>query len=227
MPPAHNRLVGFSLIELLVVIAIVSVLAALAISALAKARQSSAQAACLSQLRQIGHAMNLFANDNDGYYPEGWDPGTQETFASKLANYIQCDLRRKRSVFISPVANPITADDDSPHNITYGMHGLLGLAGGDRAKPKRFQVQRPSQVILVGNTVQQPSNHNRSACTIYAPSEVFWSGCDYPLDERIPVQEADGNLAYPNSRVNCVFVDGHVASIKKGEVTWGHLLPLR
>jgi len=227
MPPVQTRLRGFTLIELLIVIAIVAILAALAVPAVGRVRESAAQASCLSQVRQIGLAMNLYANEHDGYYPEAWDPVTQETFAAKLREYSQTDLRQKKSIFVSPLAEPITANDDSPHNITYGMHGLLGLARNDPSKPKRLQVQRPSQVILVANTVQQSGNFNRSSSSIYSPSELYWIDCDYALDQRIPVQDSDGNLAYPTSRVNCVFVDGHAAPIKKGEVTWGNLLPLR
>ncbi|MBI4025256.1 MAG: prepilin-type N-terminal cleavage/methylation domain-containing protein [Verrucomicrobia bacterium] len=71
-----TRRSAFTLIELLVVIAIIAILAALLSPALKSARDSAKQIACMSNLKQIGTAFLLYANDNDGYaigfgYPAG------------------------------------------------------------------------------------------------------------------------------------------------------------
>ncbi len=60
---------AFTLIELLVVIAIVAVLASLLLPALARAKDSTRSAQCLSQLRQIGLALRLYAEDNEDEFP--------------------------------------------------------------------------------------------------------------------------------------------------------------
>jgi len=62
---------AFTLIELLVVIAILAILAALMLPALASAREKGWQAACLSNLRQMGLAIHAYASDNDGKIPYG------------------------------------------------------------------------------------------------------------------------------------------------------------
>lgn len=62
---------GFSLIELLVVIATVATLTGLMLPALASAREAARAAACLSNLRQAGLAVALYANDHRGHAPPG------------------------------------------------------------------------------------------------------------------------------------------------------------
>jgi prepilin-type N-terminal cleavage/methylation domain-containing protein/prepilin-type processing-associated H-X9-DG protein len=62
---------AFTLTELLVVIAIISILAALLLPALSSGRDAGRKAQCLSNLRQIGIAIQTYAADNDGTIPFG------------------------------------------------------------------------------------------------------------------------------------------------------------
>jgi general secretion pathway protein G len=60
---------GFTLIELLVVIAVIALLASLLLPVLASAKGKARQAKCASNMRQIGLALQMYADDHDGWMP--------------------------------------------------------------------------------------------------------------------------------------------------------------
>lgn len=61
---------AFTLIELLVVIAIIALLLSMLLPALARARMYARRVVSTSNMRQIGMAMTLYAEDNQGLFPE-------------------------------------------------------------------------------------------------------------------------------------------------------------
>jgi prepilin-type N-terminal cleavage/methylation domain-containing protein/prepilin-type processing-associated H-X9-DG protein len=60
---------GFTLIELLVVIAIIAILAAILFPVFARAREAARQSSCLSNLKQLGTAMQMYTQDYDERLP--------------------------------------------------------------------------------------------------------------------------------------------------------------
>lgn len=76
---ARNR-AAFTLVELLVVIGIIALLMSILLPALNKARRSSREVQCMSNLRQFGLGFQMYANDSKGVMPwEGYGDGDKAT----------------------------------------------------------------------------------------------------------------------------------------------------
>src|SRR6201987_4966907 len=81
---------GFPLIELLVVIAIIAILAAILFPVFAQAREKARQATCISNLKQLGAACMMYAQDYDESYPMLESGGAARlTVANLLDPYIK------------------------------------------------------------------------------------------------------------------------------------------
>src|ERR1039457_5970237 len=75
--PGSACQLGFTLIELLVVIAIIAILAAMLLPALSKAKQKAQGIQCISNLKQLGMAWIMYAQDNNGRLGPNGDEGKE------------------------------------------------------------------------------------------------------------------------------------------------------
>ena len=107
---------GFTLIELLVVIAIIAILAAILFPVFALARESARTTSCLSNMKQMGLALRMYAQDYDEAYPSirmwaplNWDLASGMVWKNGVQPYI-----KNKGVFACP-SNP-TVTDGGPGN---------------------------------------------------------------------------------------------------------------
>ena len=65
---------AFTLIELLVVISIIAILAAILFPVFAQAKAAAKTSVCLSNMKQMGLALQMYVGDNDDrmFYRSGW-----------------------------------------------------------------------------------------------------------------------------------------------------------
>jgi len=102
-----SRRRGFTLIELLVVIAIIGILAAMVFPVFARARESARKAVCLSNVKNIALAVNMYLADNNDTLPPGEHRGEVHEFFSGLNGSSTSDAAvRSGACELAEMANP-------------------------------------------------------------------------------------------------------------------------
>lgn len=196
---------AFTLIELLVVIAVIAILAALLFPVFAKAREKARQSQCISNLKQIGLAINMYAQDNDDVLPNltggpqgngmtgGWIyyqtfSGAFDVTKGSIYSYV-----KNKDVYVCP--------DDS-----YGQHNGLSYAMNDCATLK------PTPFVGMDYGKSLAAFDNPSGL-IYVTEEGYPNGVgtnDGGIDHGSPTYPTgDGLSDRHNGGLEALFMDGH------------------
>lgn len=178
----HHRH-AFTLVELLVVIGIISLLISILLPSLARARQSANSLVCLSNLRTMGQALIMYADQNKGMLPFGYwggDPTTHEgsadwaalitgTMASGENTYAALGQSGRNKIFRD--ADTITGGE-----LHYSAHPRLmpvisGVLDNTTGKPftgyKLFHLQRSSEVAMLMDGAQILNNSLNADAVCY------------------------------------------------------------
>jgi len=106
-----NKRVGFTLIELLVVIAIIAILSVIVFPVFARARAQADQDTCLSNIKQLAAACQMYAAEWDDYLPMqelSWtddrDPDDPATLENKLWGQMIYPYVKNLQLFMCPKA---------------------------------------------------------------------------------------------------------------------------
>ncbi len=171
---------GFTLIELLVVIAIIAILAALLLPALARAREKANQAACISNLKQIGIALALYIDDNDGFFPiaksvtaAGDDLNWTKTLGPYLPRQGPNETSRAHKVFVCPSARYGNLTKDALSRTYTATGTMMGLTS------------RSTDADLP-----------RKATPMLTPTETLLAAEARSIDERIPTPWCQSNVKW-------------------------------
>jgi len=187
---------AFTLIELLVVIAIIGVLIALAAPALMRSRDTALSIYCLNNMRQVGTAVMLYADDHNDYFPRSQHSAfahRELTWARAVAPYLGSSSASWGELLKNIYHCP---KDQRPSVVSYGLNVYFEL-GPDDDYPgypatwrRRIDVTNPSSTILIAE--------NNSEADHIMPN--FWSSPDDAVD--VASDRHSGSANY-------VFADGH------------------
>ncbi|EIQ01483.1 prepilin-type N-terminal cleavage/methylation domain-containing protein [Opitutaceae bacterium TAV1] len=218
-PPRHSEVqrfsfsqAAFTLIELLTVIAIIGILAAIIIPTVGSVRKSARATQCVSNLRQIGTAINLYTTDHKNHLPVAYNMtgGPDNNWWYHLNAYTG-DTRMAflwtgpasvqeislKGVYHCPETDPNNSAWGTNWWVSYKMNAYLGsnpatrkfISGGF---PLNL-VENPSMCVAVmeGRTTPEFDSYNEAT----SASQAYW-------------------VIYPHkNKQNVLFVDGHVKAM--------------
>ena len=208
----RQKIRGFTLVELLVVIAIIALLMGILLPALGRVRRQGRKIACLSNVRQMGIALQAYVIDNDNRLPPSScnlsDPN--EYWLRILTKYTRQGLLLrcpddKASDFVY-WNKPLGPDID---DLRWSSFALNSLLDPDCA----FNSGRYNNVI----NVRKPMY-----CIYVSESPSSWKNYDHlHPDGWGSLSEAKGQVAWDRhlGTSNYLFVDGHAENLKI-EQTW-------
>jgi prepilin-type N-terminal cleavage/methylation domain-containing protein/prepilin-type processing-associated H-X9-DG protein len=203
-----SRPPAFTLIELLVVIAIICILAALFLPALRAVDNARDETAALSNMRQIGTAFILYANDNSYNLPSRITYGNK--WPALLAQYLS-DVRVYASSYdlknwvvqgLTP-AQAIANNGNKTSFIMNGYNDLGTFANGENTAPVAIRLNafpNTSNIILLGT----PKNPTLTNPTTPHNSQYYMDFEEAPNGNEYDVLD----LAAFNGGSNYLFADG-------------------
>ncbi len=206
---SFRRGAGFTLLELLIVIAIIAVLLALLLPVLSAARRQGKATVCLSNLRSMGLAVQMYANSNEDHLVtaalgHGVAADSQGTWLNSLRKDYGNELLLRCPADESPHwITPVPSNGLLRHT-SYGVNWYtVGQVGGKGPFDVLTRIPHPSTTIYVVDLAE----HGPPAIADHVHPETWFSNPSFLAARQVAIERHLGKANYN-------FIDGHVEALR-------------
>jgi len=192
---------GFTFIELLLLLLVLVIVVVILVGALASVRARGHKAACISNLRQIGMALEMYSHNYDGLLPP-WlnrrhdDSGAASKWDSPENLYRALQSRIKNDAILFCATDPFAGKDEdhflvnhrrssyffnfqppNPNRIRLTVNGLF-ISGRLRIPPADYPLVRDANTGFIEQKDRHPEKgceHSGGVNVVYLDGHVIWT----------------------------------------------------
>lgn len=238
---------GFTLIELLVVVAIIVTLIAILLPSLGKAREQAKTTICLSNLKSLAMAMNVYAAEFDGsmvpwakqtdaatgtYDRPYWDFTIFRSFSGEYREAVDASSTTRAKIFLCPAVTKFPATLPAvPQYRNYNINAVV--SGSEAASLNRkvapykiAAVNSPAQVLMISERESMWPLNDRTQTSGVTTTSGLTSrrAIDLPMPIHSVMaaggnQTGNVNFARATGLLNAAMMDGHAESWKWTRLT--------